>query len=139
MTNRTAGAAPVLVFDGDCGFCSSSARLARRMVDRRGRYAVVEQYQLLDLPALGLTTDQCGTSSWFVTADGERFAGAASIAAALRFGAPGWRPLGLLLSAPGVRTVADVAYRWVAANRFRLPGGTPACRVNAAASSPADD
>jgi predicted DCC family thiol-disulfide oxidoreductase YuxK len=31
---------------------------------------------------------------------------------------------------PGVRRVADVVYRAVAANRYRLPGGTPACRVS---------
>ncbi|MFD0774857.1 hypothetical protein ACFQZ2_13035, partial [Streptomonospora algeriensis] len=29
--------APVLVFDGDCGFCTSSARLARRFVEPRLR------------------------------------------------------------------------------------------------------
>jgi predicted DCC family thiol-disulfide oxidoreductase YuxK len=119
---------PILVFDGDCGFCSSSARFARRVVDRRRRYAS-EPYQRLDLAALGLTVQQCTTSSWFVSPDGTLTGGAASIAAALRSGGLGWRPLGLLLGVPGVRSIATRVYRWVSNNRFRLPGGTPQCRV----------
>lgn len=116
------------MFDGDCGFCSTSSRFARRWVDRRGRYAI-EPYQRLDIAALGLTVEQCTTSSWFVAADGTRFGGAGSIAAALRSGNPCWRPLGVVIALPGIRVAADRAYRWVSANRFRLPGGTPACRI----------
>jgi len=29
---------PWLIFDGDCGFCTTSARFATRWVDRRDRY-----------------------------------------------------------------------------------------------------
>ncbi|WP_029135650.1 thiol-disulfide oxidoreductase DCC family protein [Nakamurella lactea] len=129
MTDTAAGRAPILVYDGDCGFCSTSARFARRWVDGRERYAI-EPYQRLNPAAWGLTAQQCSTSSWFVTADGRRFGGAASIAAALRHSAIGWRPLGVLLAAPLVRNLAAIGYRSVSANRFRLPGGTPACRVD---------
>jgi len=131
MTRDRSAGRPVLVFDGDCGFCSTSARFARRWVDRRERYAI-RPYQQHDLPALGLTVEQCRASSWFVSPDGRAHGGAGSIAAALRCGAVGWRPLGLLLAAPGIRKLAEYGYRWVSANRFRLPGGTAACRAPAA-------
>lgn len=126
MIGSLAPVTPILVFDGDCGFCSTCARFARRWVDRRGRYSITP-YQHLDLESLGLTSRQCSEATWFVTPSGAQLAGALAVSAALRSGAPGWRPLGLLLAAPGVRVLAGLIYRWVAANRFRLPGGTPQC------------
>lgn len=125
--------APVLIFDGDCGFCSSSARFLRRVVDRRRRYAI-EPFQRLDLPSLELTIQQCSSAAWFVRVDGQTDREAAAIAAALRYGAVGWRPIGLLLTVPGIRRLAAWGYRWVAANRFRFPGGTPACRIGPGAA-----
>ena len=35
------------------------------------------------------------------------------------------------MTAPGVDAVARRAYHWIAANRSRLPGGTPACSLDA--------
>ncbi len=120
---------PLLIFDGDCSFCSSSARFARRWVDRRARFAI-EPFQQLDLPALGLTVDDCEAAAWFVTGSGARHAGAQAISVALRSGAAGWPPIGRLLAAPGIRLLAAVVYRWVSANRYRLPGGTPHCSTS---------
>jgi predicted DCC family thiol-disulfide oxidoreductase YuxK len=34
-----------------------------------------------------------------------------------------------VIELPGIRSLAGVIYRWVARNRSRLPGGTPACAV----------
>ena len=39
------------------------------------------------------------------------------------------RPLGAALLLPGVNALAGVVYRWVARNRHRFPGGTPACAM----------
>lgn len=117
---------PVLVFDGDCAFCSTCARFATRWIDRRHRYDVVA-WQRLDLAQLGLTQAACIEAAWFVAADGSRHRGHRAISAALRHGAPGWRPLGVLLVAPGISWLAGRAYAWVSANRYRLPGGTAAC------------
>ncbi len=52
-----------------------------------------------------------------------------AIAATLGAGGPLWRALGRLLVAPGVSPLAARAYALLAANRYRLPGGTPACRL----------
>ncbi|MCE1180326.1 MAG: DUF393 domain-containing protein [Micrococcales bacterium] len=120
--------APVLVFDGDCGFCTRSARVAERWVRRPDGYAV-QPWQRVDLASLGLTPEQCDEALQFVDSRGRVSAGADAVAAALRCGRRPWRPLGLLLAAAPVRPVAGRVYRWVAGHRHSLPGGTPACRM----------
>jgi predicted DCC family thiol-disulfide oxidoreductase YuxK len=54
-------------------------------------------------------------------------AGHRAIAAGLTHGAPAWRPLGHLLTSPGVSALAARVYAWVADHRYALPGGTAAC------------
>ena len=107
---------PVLLYDGACRFCTSSAQFTRRWVDRRVRFAVVPS-QHADLGALGVTEQQAAEALVFVDADGTASHGARAVAAALRHGAWPWRPVGWLLDAPGVRTLADSVYRRVAARR----------------------
>jgi len=122
---------PVLVFDGDCGFCTSSARFLVRWVVR-GRSASmepsIEPWQRLDLAELGLTPDQCRAAVQWVGADGDVASGHEAIAEVLRAGQPVWRPIGALLGAPGFGWLAGRIYAWVSGHRYALPGGTPACR-----------
>lgn len=115
----------MLVFDGDCAFCTTSASLARRWLhlDR------VEPWQRLDLAPLGLDAERCQTALQWVGADGTIHAGEWAVIAALRHAGGVWRVPAFVLAAPGMRTLAGIAYRWVARNRHRLPGGTPACRL----------
>lgn len=121
---------PLLIFDGDCAFCTSSVRLLQRWVDRRQRFTV-EPWQRVDLSAFDLTEEQCLEALQFVDASGRIHAGHRAVAQALRHSAPGWRPFGVLLTAPGVDWVAARVYAWVAAHRHSLPGGTPACALPA--------
>ena len=118
---------PVLVFDGDCAFCTSSARVVAERLRRSPADFAVEPWQHLDLAALGLTEARCVEAVQWVGADGEAAGGEAAIGRALLASRPWVRPVGALLLLPGVRAVAGVVYRWVARNRHRLPGGTPAC------------
>lgn len=115
--------AATLLFDGDCGLCSSSARLAARIAPELNVIA----YQLADLPAYGVTADECRTAVQWVGA-GPPVAGAPAVARVLLAGRAAWPLLGRLMLLPGVRWLAALVYRAVAANRYRLPGGTPACR-----------
>ena len=66
--------------------------------------------------------------SW-IGADGTRAAGPDAIARLLGDSQPVWRVLGGLLRLPPVRALAWPAYRWVARNRHRMPGGTAACSL----------
>ena len=117
---------PVLIFDGECGFCTTSARFLHRWVVRDG-FTHVAPWQLLDLDALGLTEDQCRAAVQWVGESGQVVSGHAAIAATLRAGHHVWRPIGSLLMAPGFSWLAKHAYAWVADHRYALPGGTPAC------------
>lgn len=115
------------VFDGDCGFCTTCARLAERWVSTE---AAIVPYQTADLDALGLTEAECADAvQWVGDGDGARSAGPEAIGALLRSSHPAWRLVGWLLTRRPVRVLAWPAYRWVARHRHQLPGGTPACAL----------
>ncbi|MGB2711642.1 MAG: SRPBCC domain-containing protein [Conexibacter sp.] len=123
MAGRTAGR-PVLVFDGDCAFCTSCARLLARI----GPNADVVAWQVAELDELRITAAQAAETVRWVGADGTVRSGHEALAAALGTASgPVWRTLGRALLLPGVSALAAAGYRLVARNRHRLPGGTPAC------------
>jgi predicted DCC family thiol-disulfide oxidoreductase YuxK len=115
-----------LVFDGDCGFCTRCVALVPRSARRTTR---VVPYQRADLVALGLTAAECAEAVQWVADDGSRASGHAAIGHLLRSGGGLWGLLGALLLVPPVSWLAAGVYRLVAANRMRLPGGTPACAL----------
>lgn len=118
----------LLIFDGDCAFCTTSAYFIR---DHVRPAADVVAWQHADIASLGLTAEQCSSAVQWV--DGPiRLKGAPAIAAMLRSARGAWPVAGRALQLPLVRQLADVVYAWVAANRHRLPGGTPACMAAAA-------
>ncbi|MGB3256665.1 MAG: DCC1-like thiol-disulfide oxidoreductase family protein [Ornithinimicrobium sp.] len=125
---------PVFIFDGDCGFCTSSAGVLRRWFDPRVHYAIAP-YQRLELSSYGLTEADCDKAAQFVRADGTVHAGHRSIGQALRHSELWWRPVGAVLLLPALDRVAALAYQWVADHRGQLPGGSPACAIP---SSPAE-
>lgn len=114
---------PVLVFDGDCAFCTSSARLLERI----GPKAEIVPWQLADLDELGITAAQATEAVQWIGTDGTVRSGHEAIAAALGTAGWPWRIAGRLISLSGISTLAAVTYRLIARNRYRLPGGTPAC------------
>lgn len=116
---------PLLVFDGDCGFCTTSARFGQRVLGLEH----VEPWQFLDLASLGVTEAECQEAVQFVAEDGSVTSAQYAVIAALRHAGGVWGILGRLMALPGVHRVAGVVYRWVARNRGRLPGGTPACQL----------
>ena len=115
-----------LVFDGDCGFCTRCVALVPRSVRRT---TTVVPYQRADLSALGLTAAQCAEAVQWVGDDRSSASGHAAIGRLLQSGGGLWWLLGSLLLVPPVSWLAAVVYRLVAANRMRLPGGTPACAL----------
>ncbi len=120
----------MLVFDGDCAFCTSCARLLERI----GPEAEIVAWQVADLDELGITTEQAVEAVRWVGADGTVRAGHEALAAALGTAGPAWRIAGRAMLLPGVSLLAAVGYRLVARNRHRLPGGTPACATGPGAA-----
>jgi predicted DCC family thiol-disulfide oxidoreductase YuxK len=113
----------VLVYDGDCGFCTTCAHFLERI----GPDAEIVAWQLTDLAELGVTEEQAADAVQWVAADGTVRSGHEAIAAVLGSAGPIWRVVGGLIVLPGVSWLAARAYRLTADNRYRLPGGTPAC------------
>jgi predicted DCC family thiol-disulfide oxidoreductase YuxK len=131
------------LFDGDCAFCTSCARFLRRWVRTP---ASIEPWQFADLDALGVTPEQCAESVQWIESSPAAIAvpvrPAAVVAGPLAFagllrtavgwsGRLVWRPAGVVLGVAPVRALAWLMYRWIARNRHRLPGGTPACALPA--------
>jgi predicted DCC family thiol-disulfide oxidoreductase YuxK len=116
---------PVLLYDGDCAFCTSCARLAEKRVKPD---AIVVPWQFADLAELGVTEEQAADAVQWVQADGTVRSGHEAIAAMLRTSGPTYRFIGRLLLLPGISSIAAKAYGLVATNRHRLPGSTPACK-----------
>jgi predicted DCC family thiol-disulfide oxidoreductase YuxK len=116
---------PVLVYDGDCAFCTKCAGLLERI----GAAAEIVAWQLTDLTALGITEEQAADAVQWVDVDGTIRSGHEAIAAVLSTAGGIWKVIGRTLLLPGISWVAAKVYRLVANNRYRLPGGTPACAV----------
>lgn len=121
------GARPLLVFDGDCAVCTSVARWAERHLGGR---ADVAPWQRLDLAPLGLTEADVATAMYWVDGTGRTWRGHLGTGRMLQAFGGAWRPLGWLARTPPTSWLAGPLYRLVAANRHRLPGSTPACRLD---------
>ncbi len=116
-------AQPLLVYDGDCGFCSSwAAWVAVRGVE-------TQPWQRLTLAAVGLTQTDVERSAWWIGADGARVGGHRAIGCALAATHGPAAFLGWLLLRPPLGWIGALGYPVVSRFRHRLPGGTPACRT----------
>jgi predicted DCC family thiol-disulfide oxidoreductase YuxK len=121
---------PVLLFDGDCAFCSSAARWLQRRVATPTRLVA---WQLTDIEALGATEAEVDEAVVMVGVDLLRTHGPEAIASLLRTSTSGaWRGVGAVLSLRPVLAVAWPVYRLIGRNRHRMPGGTPQCSLPAA-------
>src|SRR4051794_19255864 len=98
---------PVLVFDGDCAFCTSSVRLLEKI----GPKAEIVAWQQADLGALGLTEEKAAAAVQWVAIDGSIRSGHEAIAAALRSAGGIWAFAGQALLSRWVAPIAAVAYR----------------------------
>jgi predicted DCC family thiol-disulfide oxidoreductase YuxK len=116
---------PVLVYDGDCAFCTKCAHA----VERIGPDADVVPWQFADLDDLGITEAQATEAVRWIEVDGQVRSGHEAIAASLIAAGGIWKLTGRSLLVPGISWLAARVYRLVARNRYRLPGGTPACAM----------
>jgi predicted DCC family thiol-disulfide oxidoreductase YuxK len=120
-----------LVFDGDCGFCTSAVTWLEHRVPA---LPAIVPYQWAPLEELGLTPEEAAERVWLVAVDDDgllhQYGGHLAVSVLLRHQPRlGWRFLGILLDTPPFSLAADLGYRLVARYRYLLPGGTPACRV----------
>ena len=114
-----------MLLDADCGFCMRTGRLVPHLRLRVDLSTV----QATDLSAYGVDPVRAVAEMPYVHPDGRVEYGHRAWAAALRAGPWPCRLAGRLLTSAPVDPVAARVYGWVAANRHRLPGGTPACSL----------
>jgi predicted DCC family thiol-disulfide oxidoreductase YuxK len=116
----------LLVFDGDCAFCST---WVERLRDVLPRYPETIPYQWADLDALGLTLDEVQHFAWYLTAT-RQFGGHLAFSALLRSQPRiALRFAGRLIATPPFSWIAALGYHVIARYRHLLPGGTPACAL----------
>ena len=116
----------MLVFDGDCGFCTASARwIEARLPDE----VAVVTWQSCDLEALGLTETQVTEAAYWIDDAGLAHRGHRAIGHSLVAAGGFWGIVGRMLITPPVSWLAAPIYGVIAKNRHRLPGATDACRI----------
>jgi predicted DCC family thiol-disulfide oxidoreductase YuxK len=112
--NTVADSRPLLVYDGDCGFCGYSVRYWQKLTGGR---VIYRPYQEVagQHPSIPIADFQRAVQ--FITPDGHRVSAAEATFTTLSH-APGkefW--LGLYRKLPGFAVVAERAYAFVAAHR----------------------
>lgn len=113
-----------LLYDGDCGFCTTSAAFIDRWIPTT---AHVIAYQHTDLAPLGVTAAQAQEKLQWVADDGTVSSGHAAVGRLLVNAGGLWSLPGRIVLVPPFSWLGAVGYRLIAKNRHRLPGGTPAC------------
>lgn len=118
------------MYDGDCGFCTTSAIwISRRWPEEGGPTAVPWQHLSPDVVAeTHLSQDDFERAAWWFDGN-RREEGSRAVARALVAAGGLWAIAGWILLAPPISWVAPLGYRIVTRFRYRLPGGTPACKV----------
>lgn len=119
-----------VIYDDTCAFCRRSVRWFQTH-DTRQRLAFLprqsperaQRFPQIDAP-------QYQGAMQLILPDGTIRSGAAATAAALRcLSGPGWRALGWSLQRWGIRSAAQLAYRWIAQNRHRFRCDDGSCRL----------
>jgi predicted DCC family thiol-disulfide oxidoreductase YuxK len=124
---------PLLIYDGDCGFCTETATMLKSMA---GDQIMIAPWQAIPekMETLGLTDEDGMTEVWFARPGHKAVGGAEAANLAMRH--VWWaRPLTYLYYVPGIKQLEKWLYRWVARNRSRLPGSTDSCAMPQAKES----
>lgn len=117
----------LIVFDGDCVFCSGFFRfMLRHDPDHRFYFATAQSPLGQELyMALGLACDDFETN--LVVVDGQIFQRLDAFAAAMAQLRLPWRALALCRKLP--RGVKDAIYKPIARNRYRIWGRRATCLI----------
>lgn len=117
---------PVLLYDGDCGFCRDAVEQLRRWDTHRALEYVPskDRARLHWLPPLSKAA--LDRAMHLVLPDGHVYSGARALVALLPL-LPAGRLLALPFRLPGAEALADRLYAWIAARRHRLGCGSGKC------------
>lgn len=116
----------VLIFDGDCGFCTSTSNY----IAKRSKVPIeIIPWQYVDFTNLPITKEDCADQVYLLI-DGKSYGGHEGFAMTLRVQPNDFISfIGSVAMSPALRWFAKPTYRLVAKYRHKLPGGTPACKL----------
>ena len=117
--------AGTLFFDGKCGMCTRSRNLLLKL-NRTGDLLTEPLQTPGTAERLGISDASLMDAVRWLDASGDVYAGAEAANAAVS-AALGTRVPLLIYRIPGIRSLEDAVYRWVADHRYRFPGTTPYC------------
>jgi predicted DCC family thiol-disulfide oxidoreductase YuxK len=110
-------AKPLMVYDGDCGFCRRSIRRWRRLTG--GTVDYVPYQEIAErFPSIPRRAFQHAVQ--LVEPDGRVSGGAEAVLRALALAGRSRWLLAAYRSVPGFRPVSETVYRWVASHRLLL-------------------
>jgi acetyl esterase len=119
---------PVLLYDGNCGFCIRWVERIRRW-DRHRRVQLIASQRRHEIPELpAIPVEALDRAMHLVLPDLTVVSGGGAVREVLRY-LPGGAGLRLLLRIPGMPAVVDRGYGWVAARRHRLGCSEGTCGV----------
>lgn len=114
----------LLIYDGDCAFCKNSLLWAINHLKTMPRYVA---FQKIEPGEYNLTKKDVESQVWLIVG-AKRLGGHRAVAwIFLNQPSIGWRSLGAVINT--FSPISALVYRWVAANRHRLPGGTKECSI----------
>ncbi|MFD3515946.1 thiol-disulfide oxidoreductase DCC family protein [Streptomyces sp. NPDC058657] len=117
----------VLAFDGDCGFCQAAVQQIR---DRARPRIPAKTWQSLPEHLTQPHLQRLDREVLLFVDGSPRWGGVDALAHFLRSSPRRrYRALAFFLRLPGISLIARQTYRWVAANRHRMPAGTAACAI----------
>jgi predicted DCC family thiol-disulfide oxidoreductase YuxK len=115
----------VLFFDGQCGMCTRSVYFILKL-NRTGDLRAEPLQGDGVAERLGIPDSQLLESGRWLDDSGAVYSGAEAVNAAVS-AALGTRLPVLIYRIPGIRSLEEAIYRWVAGHRYRFPGTTPYC------------
>jgi predicted DCC family thiol-disulfide oxidoreductase YuxK len=115
---RFAHSQPVLLYDGDCGFCR---RQVERLRTRVGDAVAFQPFQSATDRA-GIPESNLSRAVHLIDADGRVSSGAEAVFRTLAAGKRNSLWLWMYRRVPGFAPIAELGYRWVARHRGRLSG-----------------
>jgi predicted DCC family thiol-disulfide oxidoreductase YuxK len=115
----------VLFFDGQCGMCTRSRDFLLKL-NRTGDLRTEPLQGAGVAQRLGIPASRLLETGRWLDSSGAVYSGAEAINAALSAALGTRLPL-RIYRLPGIRSLQEAVYRWVADHRYRFPGTTPYC------------
>lgn len=124
MARNAALASHVLIYDGDCAFCTLWVNRLRSWLPA---FPETKTSQSVSLDDYALSANDVAKYAWYITRT-HQYAGHLAASALLRAQPVlGLRLLGVLIATPPISWIAALVYSFVSRFRHTLPGGTPSC------------